>query len=168
MPKLEPINWKELDAFARNLGKLGDEAEKICKMALYDGAAVAANALRNSVNGLSRVPDVEGINAARKGVPTILTVSQKNGLRNGLGISPMKMKGRIISVKVGFDGYNSVKTKRWPNGQPNVMIAASCEHGSSAMLEQPFIAPTFRANSAQMQRAMVKTATDQISKILDK
>lgn len=167
MPKLS-VNLKDLDAFERNLRKLGNEGKGICKMALYDGAAVAANALRNSVNGLSRVPDVEGINAARKGVPTILTVSQKNGLRNGLGISPMKMKGRIISVKVGFDGYNSVKTKRWPNGQPNVMIAASCEHGSSAMLEQPFIAPTFRANSAQMQRAMVKTATDQISKILDK
>ena len=167
MPKLS-VDFKDLDALERNLRTLSDEAQGICKMALYDGAAVAADALRKSVDGLARVPDVAAMNAARRGEPAVLSVSQKNGLREGLGISPMKIRGKTISVKVGFDGYNSVKTKRWPNGQPNVMVAASCEHGSSAMLEQPFIAPTFRAKSAQIQRAMMKTATDQISKILEK
>lgn len=167
MPKIS-VDFKKLDALERNLRSLSNETERICKMALYDGAAVAADSLRKSVDRLDRVPDAAAMNAARRSEPTILSVSQKNGLREGLGISPMKIRGKTISVKVGFDGYNSVRTKRWPNGQPNVMVAASCEHGSSAMLEQPFIAPTFRAKSAQIQRAMVKTATDQITKILDK
>lgn len=167
MPKLS-VNFKELDAFDRKLKQLADEAEGVCKMALYDGAAVAADALRKSVDGLHRVPDVVAMNAARRGEPTFLSVSQKNGLRAGLGVARMKVSGKLIHVKVGFDGYNAIRTKRWPNGQPNQMVAGSCESGSSAMIEQPFIRTTFKANSAQMQRAMVKTATEKITEILDK
>lgn len=161
------VNIRELDAFERSLTLLGRETREVARRALYDGAAIAADALRESINGLSRVSDAEAMNAWRHGEPTLLSVSQKNGLRQGLGISPIKLKHGTISVKIGFDGYNSVKTRRWPKGQPNRIIAAGCEHGSSAMLEQPFIRTTKEQNEAAIIRAMVHTATAEISKILE-
>lgn len=166
MPKMT-LNIRELDAFERSIALLREEAKQVAKRALYDGAAVAADALRISVDALDRVSDVQAIQAWRTGKPTILSVSQKNGLREGLGVSPMKERGGTISVKIGFDGYNRVKTKRWPNGQPNQVIAASCEHGSSAMLEQPFIRPTMEKNRSAILRAMIKTATGEITKIFE-
>lgn len=166
MPRIT-AKLEELDALERRFSLLASEATTIAKRSLYDGAAVAADSLRVSVNGLSRVSDAEAIQAHRTGTPTILSVSQKNGLRKGLGISPMKVKGKAISVKVGFDGYNSVKTKRWPDGQPNQMVAASCEHGSTAMVEQPFIRPTFESHRASILRAMIRTATKEIDRILE-
>lgn len=166
MPRIK-AEFKELARLNRNLRTLAKDAEKVAKFALYDGADLAADELRASVRGLSRVSDAAGIQAWRKGAPSILTVSQKNGLLAGLGISRMKGKGASIDLKVGFDGYNSVVTHRWPKGQPNVMIAASCEHGSSAMLEQPFIRPAYERCAAQVRAKMQETASEQISKILD-
>ena len=167
MPKIY-VNFKELDLLDRKLKLLAKETNGICKMAIFDGADIAITAVKKQINELDRVPDVVAINCWKKSSPCLISVSQKNGLRESIGISRMKVKGKIISNRVGFDGYNDVKTRRWPNGQPNVMIAASCEHGSSAMLEQPFIRTAYYLSKSAVQRAMVKTATDQITKILDK
>ena len=162
------VELKELSRLNRNLGILSKDAVKVAKFSLYDGATIAADELRTSVAGLSRVSDVAAIGAWKKGVPSLICVSQKNGLLNGLGVSKMKNQGASINLKVGFDGYNSIRTRRWPNGQPNIMIAASCEHGSSAMLEQPFIRAAYRRCAAQVRAKMEETAGQQISEILDK
>lgn len=165
MPKIR-AKVKELDIWERSLKKLAAGSAPVCKAALFDGAKVAADELHAAVDGLGRVSDVEAINAARRGEPSILSVSQKNGLRAGLGVSPHRLRGKVWSVKIGFDGYNGVVTRRWPKGQPNRMIAASCEHGSSGMLEQPFIRPTFTRCSRQIQSAMMKKATAKIDEAL--
>lgn len=165
MPKIT-ANVKDLDLWSRNLKAVTRGSSGICKGALFDGAKIAADGLHAAVDGLGRVPDVVAINAARRGEPSILSVSQKNGLRAGLGVSPHKLRGKIWSVKVGFDGYNGVVTRRWPKGQPNQMVAASCEHGSSAMLEQPFIRPSFERSKGQIRQAMILKATDKINDFL--
>lgn len=165
MPKMS-VDFTELQDFNRKLTILAKDAEKVLKFSLFDGAGIAADELRKSVDGLARVPDVVAINAWRRGTPGLISVSQKNGLRNGLGISHMRIKGKTISVKAGFDGYNDVMTRRWPKGQPNIMIAASCEHGSSAMLEQPFIRPTFYRCRARIVLQMEETAQKKIQEII--
>lgn len=165
MPKIT-AKVSELDLWDRSLKKLAADSSPVCKAALFDGARIAADALHAAVDGLARVPDVEAINAARRGEPSILSVSQKNGLRDGLGVSPHKLRGKIWSVKIGFDGYNGVVTRRWPNGQPNRMVAASVEHGSSAMLEQPFIRPSFERSRREILSAMVQRTTEKIDEFL--
>lgn len=162
-----PIGFDELDLFSRKLDLLARDAVKIGKFALYDGAKVAADALRNAVDALDRVPDVEAINTLRKGGQSLISVKQKNGLRKGLGISKMRIKGGTISVVIGFQGYNSVAGGPYPNGQPNRMIAGSCEGGSSKMIAQPFIEPTFNAKRGEIIKAMYNTATDMIDEIME-
>lgn len=162
-----PIGFDELDLFNRKLDLLAQDAVKIGKFALYDGAKVAADALRDAVDSLNRVTDVEAINTLKKGGQSLISVKQKNGLRNGLGISKMRIKNGTLSVVIGFNGYNTVAGGPYPKGQPNRMIAASCEGGSSKMIAQPFVKPTFEAKRADIIKAMCNTATDMIDEILD-
>ena len=81
MPKLT-VDLDDLDALERNLRRLGSESGTVAKVCLYDGAKIAADALRKNVDNLERVPDIEAIHAARRREPTLISVSQKNGLPN--------------------------------------------------------------------------------------
>lgn len=178
MPNLR-LDLKDLDFFVERLNDLSQNTEKIVKMGMYDGAKLMADALRQNVDSLDRVPDVYLANAVRaaggsgardplrkrlggkrgaeaaarwnavEGAKTgntklPLTVKQKNGLRNGLGIAPFRVESNKISTVIGFQGYNEMRSKRWPNGQPNAMIAASCNNGTSHMTRQPFLDNTYR------------------------
>ncbi len=161
-------DFKQLRHFNENLRELAKEAEGVMKFSLYDGLDVAADELRAGVKALRTVSDREAVRAYRTRTPTILSESQKQGLLDGLGVSPMKSRGEGVDSKVGFSDYNSVVTRRWPKGQPNIMIAASCEHGSSAMLEQPFIRHAYQRCAHRITDAMEKAATKKIEEILDK
>ena len=156
-----------LHLFNRRLEACRDQAKRVAKCSLFDGAKVAADSLRTAVDGLNRVPDVVAINTLRKGGQSLISVSQKNGLRAGLGVAHMKEAGDRITVSIGFGGYNSVAGGKYPRGQPNRMIAGSCEGGSSKMIRQPFIRPTFEAHRIDIQRAMMQTATRIIDEIMD-
>ena len=174
MPRIT-LDLKDLDFFVDRLGEMGEDAEKIVKMGMYEGAKICADELRKAVDNLDRVPDVYLANAVRAAggskaggksrigakiesgrVTTTLplTVKQKNGLRNGLGIAKFRVQGNKISTVVGFSGYNTLTSKRWPQGQPNQMVAASCESGTSYMTRQPFIRPTFTKHGAAIRSAI--------------
>ena len=166
MPKLK-CEFKEMKRFERNILEMSRDTAKILKPAVFDGARVAANALRETVSGLACVTDAQAIMAWRAGTPSLISFSQKQGLLAALGIAKMKSKGFSFNTRTGFDGYNDVVTRRWPLGQPNVMIAASCEHGSSAMLAQPFVDPAYKLCEAAVREVMEETAQKKIEEILD-
>ena len=167
MPRVR-IDISGLDYLERQLTLLSKEATTVAARAVYAGAGVAADALRGAVEGLQRVPDVVAMGVWRKGVPSTLSVSQKNGLREGLGIAPFKFLSSSVNTKVGFSGYNSVRTKRWPNGQPNQVIAAVVNHGNSnTMQRQPFITVTAESEASNIRVAMIKAATEKITEILE-
>ena len=48
-----------------------------------------------------------------------------------MGISPIKHDGDYINAKVGFDGYGSIPTKKYPKGVPNQLVARSVNSGTS-------------------------------------
>ena len=68
-----------------------------------------------------------------------VTDAQKQGLLDGFGISRMQDDGGYLNVKLGFSGYNSVRTKNYPNGQPNSVIARSVNSGTSFRQRNPFV-----------------------------
>ena len=72
----------------------------------------------------------------------------------------------FYNVKIGFDGYNSVKTKRWPSGQPNAMVARSIESGTSWMTKQPFMRKAEQASKSQCEHVMSETVDIEIKKII--
>lgn len=109
--------------------------------AIFSGAAIVADAIRDNIKGLPK---------------EACTPKEKAGLLDGLGIARMEYKDGYYDVKIGFHGYNSVKTKKYPKGQPNAMIARSVEGGSSWRPRHPFVAPAIRATRAEAEKKMAE------------
>lgn len=159
------VELSGMDAWISELRKLGENTEPVCKAAVYAGAKVIADEIRQTTSGLNRVTDAEAMAAYHERKPVKISVSQKIGLVKSLGIAPITDKYGVVSTKVGFDGYNDVKTKRWPNGQPNALIARSCESGSSAMLKQPFVRPAIQRKKDAALEAMKQAADRELEKL---
>lgn len=159
------IEMRGMDAYISELRKLGENTAPVCKAAVYAGAKVIADEIRQATSGLNRVTDAEAMAAYHEKKPVKISVSQKIGLAKSLGIAPIADKYGIVSTKIGFDGYNDVKTERWPNGQPNALIARACESGSSAMLKQPFVRPAIQRKKDAALEAMKQAADRELEKL---
>lgn len=141
-----------IDQFIGDLDRLGDKAEDISKRAIYEGANILADAVRKKIEGLST--------AGR------LTDYEKQGMLDGLGVAPMKKYGQEINTKIGMHGYNKHRTKKYPQGQPNAMIARSVEGGTSFRKPQPFIQPAVDQYKNKAQSAMSAEFDRQVGQIV--
>lgn len=92
------------------------------------------------------------------------TSYQKEGLYRSVGIAKARYDGTFYNVKIGFDGYNHLQTKRWPQGQPNSLIARSIESGTSWMVKQPFMRKAERAAKAPCESVMQQVVEKEIDK----
>lgn len=135
------IVGKELDEYIAQLQRIGDDTSELCGQVVYEMAAVVADEVKKNINALPAEPDTEALAAYREKTDPPITYSQKKGLQEGFGISPMQDDDGYLNVKLGFDGYNSTKTRKYPKGQPNAMIARAIESGSSIRKKRPFIRP---------------------------
>ena len=129
-----------MDEYIAQLQKLGKNTDKAIGTGVYAMAGVVADAVRQSIESLSvGATKQENIAAYRAGKKSKLTKKEKDGLLDGLGISAAQNEGGYVNVKIGFSGYNSVKTKKYPGGQPNVLIARITESGSPYRDKTPFM-----------------------------
>ena len=117
------ITFSGLDLYAEELNKIADRLPKMIDAALYEGAKVVADQTQKEIEGL-----------------TELTPEARQGLHDGLGVAHFWRDGGATVTKIGFEGYNKKRTKRWPNGQPNAMIARSLIRGTSCMRANRFTA----------------------------
>ena len=135
------IMGKWLNDYIAQLQKIGEDTEELCGQVVYEMAAVVADEVKKNINALPAEPDTEALAAYQEKTDPPITYSQKKGLQEGFGISPMQEANGYLNVKLGFDGYNSTKTRKYPKGQPNAMIARAIESGSSIRKKRPFIRP---------------------------
>lgn len=162
------IEFKGIDEYAKVLAKVGQGSKGIIKAAVYEGADVVADAMRNAVSALPVISEQEAIIDWRQHRPSDgITAAQKQGLASGLGLSPMKDEGGYIFTKAGFAGYNGVYTKAYSNGQPNALIARSLESGSSARKKHPFIRPAVNRAKAAAEARMGAKLDEMLSKIVE-
>ena len=115
------ITFGGLAEYEKELQDILQHVPKLVNASLYDGAAVLAEAVHGEIAGLSE-----------------LTQVQRQGLHDGLGVAHFWQEKGSTVTKIGFVGYNQKKTKRWPNGQPNAMIARSLIRGTSWMRANRF------------------------------
>lgn len=129
---------KGLDEYALALSRLEKSNLDISKKAIYGAAGIVADKIRAN---LESIPIEKSRYATEKNKLNGVTVKQKKDLANGLGISPISKSedDNFINVKIGFDGYGSTKTKKFPNGVPNVLLARSIESGASFRNKKPFV-----------------------------
>lgn len=136
------IQWtKALEDYAIQINRLSDQSPGICAKAVYEMGRIVADEIKEQIKSLPAEPDTEGLKAWKEGRKAGLTIGEKKALIDGFGISPMRTEDGYLNVKAGFDGYDDVKTQRYPNGRPIVMIARAVESGSSVREKTPFVRP---------------------------
>ena len=153
---------KGLDDYLADLQKMDQLTDAMCGRAIYQGAKIVADEVRKGIEGLPEAKKSSKNQFLTKGV----TKSQKEGLLEGFGIAPKQNKDGLIHVKIGFDGYNSTVTEKYPNGQPNSMIARTVESGNSWHQKTPFIAPACRSARDKAENAMKLSIDEDIQQIM--
>lgn len=162
----------ELDGFETYISQLTAlkaDSLKTCKAIVYPGAAILADAMRSEVAGLATITDTKAKNNYQhNNVNAHLSVSQKAGLVESLGITPIgRDRKGMIQCSVGFSGYNGVRTQKHPEGQPNAEVARSLEKGTSYLKRDAFATRAVKAARSAAEAAMQSEADTQIQRIMD-
>lgn len=157
------IDFKGIDDYAKALGTLWKESENIVKKAVYEGADVVANEIKQ---GLRSIPVDERVGTEESPV-TGVGRRQKADLIDGFGLSPMENKDGYINTKAGFDGYGSIKTKTYPKGQPLAMLMRNVESGTSFRKKTPVIRKAVMRARKPAEAKMAETVEAEIKKIME-
>jgi len=100
-----------------------------------------------------------GKNEVFVGVPK----QQKQDLLDSLGVAPADIdREGNANTKVGFQGYGSYPTKKYPKGVPNQLLARAIESGSSVRKKTPFVRPAVNSSKDKAIEAM----QDEYNKII--
>lgn len=158
------IKFKGLEEYEVMLSRLGKNTEKIAGEAIYAGAKIVADEIRKGIEGL---PVITGYGTQSDPLPGGVTATQKKGLLDGLGITPMAEKAGFYNVKIGFDGYNRTRTEQYPQGQPNQLVARGAESGTSWKQKSPFIRPAVTRVKPQAEKAMADVVDAATQKIIE-
>ena len=146
------IVGKGLENYIAYLQSINAATDEVIGEAVYEMAKVVADKVRANIEALPAVSNEANIATYRQGYSR-LSEPEKQGLLDGFGVSPMQDDDGYINVKLGCDGYNSVKTKKYPQGQPNALIARVTESGSSYREKTPFIRPAANAARKAAEKA---------------
>ena len=133
-----------LEEYTLALESLSNNSEKILKRGLPIDNSFGSE--ENQIRGLSN--------------------KQKGDLINGMGISPIKHDGDYINAKVGFDGYGSIPTKKYPKGVPNQLVARSVNSGTSFRKKNPFVNRAVNKSKKEAQKLMAEVIDEEIKKEL--
>jgi len=123
---LATITFKGLEAYMKQMEGLGRDFPKVVNVSLYEGARVLADAVRTEIDGLA--------DSHRH-----VTDAEIKGLQEGLGIAHFWTENGKTLTKIGFEGYNSYKTKNYPKGHPNALVARSIIRGTSWIAPDRFV-----------------------------
>lgn len=151
---------KGIDQYINNLTNLEMRTDGLIGRAVYQGAKIVTDAVKKN---LEAIPTDDRPSAeTRNGLRTI----QKEALKASLGIAKHQIDGGYYNVKVGFDGYNNIKTDKYPQGQPNAMIARTIEAGNSFTKKHPFVGPAVRSSRAAAEKAMADVINQATMRIM--
>lgn len=158
-----------IDEYELQLSKLGDKSEEVAKRAVYNGADVVADAIKEALKGLPIEEGENGLAPYKKEgeMLTGVTRKQRQDLIDSMGLAPIQeFKAGYIDTKVGWDGYGSVKTKDYPNGLPNQLLMRSVESGTSFRKKTPVVRRAVTRVKQQAIEKMNKTIDEEIEKII--
>lgn len=152
-----------IDNYIKQLNKLQQSTKDgVVGKTVYAGAAVVADSVRRAIEAF---PVGDGRVHDGRLVGTV-TRSQKAGLLDGFGISRLEDDDGFVNVKLGFDGYNSTKTEKYPNGQPNALIARAVNSGTSFRKKTRFVDKAVTASKKTAEAAMDAACSREIEKIM--
>lgn len=161
------VDFRGISTYADRLSILFKDSEKILEKAVYEGANLVADEIKR---GLQELPVQEGPD----GLPPMGTADnpltgvsrrQKADLIESFGLAPMENTNGYINTKAGFDGYGSIKTKKYPKGVPNTMLMRSIESGTSFRKKQPVIRQACTRIKKKAEESMGQAIKEELKKI---
>lgn len=151
------ISFPGLVEYQQKIEKLYEKSDNMLKACVYPGVNVVADAIRKEIGN---IPIVDAMPLGDKENQILgITRTQRDGLLEGLGVSPILNEKGIVNAKIGFNGYNKATTNTYPKGQPNAIIARSIESGTSFRKKYPFVDKAVKASKAEAEEA-IKEAID--------
>lgn len=157
------LKLRGLEEYEKKLLELRNMTKDVIGEAVFEGAAVVADEVRRNIQALP--VDDRFVNGA--GTLYGVSEAQKQGLLDGFGIAPLQDENGYLHVKLGFSGYNSVRTKNYPNGQPNAVIARSVNSGTSFRQRIPFVDTAVASARSQAEDKMKQKLDDAIGDVMN-
>ena len=135
------MTFKAGEEYALRLSKLAAGSDEIAKKAIYEGAKVVADKVRNNLE-------------------SVVSSRATGDLAGSLGIAPIEKDDKgFINAKIGFDGYDR-------NGVPNQLKARALESGTSRQQKKPFFRPALNATRFPAKQIMKQTIKEEIDKVI--
>lgn len=134
------IRFSGIDAYREQLQRLEQNSEEILKRAVYDGAAIVADEVRQRLHAVLS-PDATG------------------QLESSLGISKIQNDQGYVNARIGFDGYDS-------KGVPNQLKANVLESGSTRQPKRPFMRPAVNAARRPAEAKMEQVVEQEIETLM--
>lgn len=152
-----------IDNYIKQLNKLqAATKDDVIGKTVYSGAAVVADAVKDAIRALP----VGSGHATQGELVDTVTLPQKEGLLDGFGISRMKDDDGFLNVKLGFAGYNATRTDKYPQGQPNALIARAVNSGTTFRKKTRFVDKAVSASKKAAEAAMDAACNREIEKIM--
>jgi HK97 gp10 family phage protein len=146
--------------YLKELSRFEKDEPEIGKKIVTAGAQPVADEIRNQLNNL---PDDTFRHLKKDEEFTGLPDIQWKDLSEGLGIAKADIDNSgNANTKVGFKGYGSHPTKKYPNGLPNALLARAVESGSSVRKKTPFVRPAVNKSKSKAIDEMQKTLENEI------
>lgn len=134
------MTFKAGDEYAIKLSKYAANNDAIAKKAIYQGAKVVADKIKDNLKG-------------------VLSEKATGELVDSFGISKIDTdKNGDWNAKIGFDGYDS-------NGIPNQLKARVLESGTSTIKKKPFVRPALNATRKSTVEVMNKVIDEETEKL---
>ena len=158
------MTFKAGEEYAIKLSKLATEQEEIAKKAIYAAARIVADRIKANLNALPE----EKFRYLRDGEKFVgVPERQKKDLIDSFGITPITTDNRgNWNAKIGFDGYGSTPTKKYPKGLPNQLLARAIESGSSVRQKKPFVRLAVNATKKKALAKMEEIIDKETEKIM--
>lgn len=143
------VKFTGFQEYMRKMEKMYGQSKELCTDALNAACAVIGNAQKEALYGIP-TDSRAYVDGMRHGI----LPEAKQALIESYGIAPVRTKNFTYERKTGFDGYNDIRTERWPKGQPNAMVARSVESGTSFLPPHKFMDKAARQAQAEAETAM--------------
>ena len=137
------------DSVIKEFENIADQSDRICTAAVYKGAGVMADRLKESINALDTQERRAHVN--KKLLPYELEALQK-----GLSIGKFEHdKARdFVGTDITFKGYTEHPTEDFPLGMPIKYLARSINAGTSFRSANRFFGNTVRRNAQKVEKEM--------------
>lgn len=159
------VDVKGIDQIEMMFGTMRASTRGIAKASLYEGAKVIADELRSETKRLKQNEPGRPKEDNAKKIYRSVTDLEKNDLLKSIGIMTFATDLDGCYTLIGFAGYGSRKTKTYPQGLPNPLLARSVSKPSAMRKGRRFTKIAAKAGGYRALEAMHSKANKMLDAI---